>query len=208
MTILIATRGEACPKGPCDRQVWWCDGSMPRSGARLAVSDAGRASAGTDSVRSRTGGIRSGTESLIRCVRGWRIFGPGVSGKRTVSQGQSSLIKPNQSKMASWMSLRAGLGHEVGEFAGRVSMGVAARSIWVNPAQSDWRESGEVRRAAMAGGQKAAVVGAGREALVASRSPVSSYGGIRGRSVTRLPYTRAQNMLSQACKAPVAAQFH
>jgi hypothetical protein len=47
--------------------------------------------------------------------RGWRIFGEGVSGKRTVFKGESRLIKVSPGEKGVRMGVEANLGHEVGE---------------------------------------------------------------------------------------------
>jgi hypothetical protein len=52
--------------------------------------------------------------------RGWRIWKRAVSGKRTVPQGESRLIKANPSEMRDWGGLMKELGRDVGECGGDV----------------------------------------------------------------------------------------
>ena len=54
-------------------------------------------------------------DQLYLRVRGWRICGWGVSGKRTLPQGESKLIKPNPGEIGLRIGLRARLGQQVGE---------------------------------------------------------------------------------------------
>jgi hypothetical protein len=58
--------------------------------------------------------------------RGWRICGRSVSGKRTVPQGESRLIKPNPSENRVWRGLMKKLGHQVRELRGPGQTGLAA----------------------------------------------------------------------------------
>ena len=69
-----------------------------------------------------------GVDCCLVWDRGWRIWGWGVSGKRTVPQGESRRIKPNQSKNASLMGLIMSLGHQVGERGERGRKGAIGRS--------------------------------------------------------------------------------
>ena len=57
-----------------------------------------------------------GEECWFVWDKGWRICGRGVSGKRTVPQGESRLIKANPGGKWVRMGLRVRLGHRVGEF--------------------------------------------------------------------------------------------
>ena len=71
----------------------------------------------------RTSGIgRSAAAGLVRRVAGggWRISRADTSGKRTLPQGESRLIKPNPSENEGLRRLMKKLGREVGECGGKV----------------------------------------------------------------------------------------
>ena len=57
-------------------------------------------------------------QHLNRRLGGWRIWRRPVSGKRTVAQGESRLIKPNPGEKRARMGLRRNLGQQVGELRG------------------------------------------------------------------------------------------
>jgi hypothetical protein len=70
---------------------------------------------------------KSGEMEPIFRDRGWRIFGEGVSGKRTVFQGESRLIKVNPGEKGVRMRVEGDLGHDVGERRDGEKHPIAAR---------------------------------------------------------------------------------
>ena len=109
-----ANQGDSrLPKAGQDEiQVRWCEGAIPDRRARA----------------------RAGV--LHGCVRGWRISGVGMSGKRTVPPSKSKLIKPNPGNKPPRMGLGARLGHEVGESLGLVSTMARVWPVRANPTKS------------------------------------------------------------------------
>src|SRR5262249_23481012 len=81
----------------------------------------------------------------IFCDRGWRISGVCVSGKRTIPQGESRLIKPNQGEIGSRRGLRIKLGHEVGECV-RVHRGGQSCCVRKVVPQIMWMRKGRDQR--------------------------------------------------------------
>src|SRR5262245_59691439 len=97
---------------------WW----RAVAGSEFAVADAVCVTA-----RGQIRMTKSDETKLKFRDRGWRILGVRVSGKRTDPQGESRLIKANQSEKRGRKGMIKKLGQEVGERGRRLSTMAAVR---------------------------------------------------------------------------------